>query len=638
MKRRHVATGAVALTTAIAMAGAGASMAHAAGNGSDTVRLTNSGRASLAQSTNLRTVGTAATSDSMSLMLQVPLRNEALRQRMLAKGSVISPAEYAKLFGASSSSLKKVSNWAKQQGMSVTSTDAASGIVAVRAPVRTVNESFSLKMQRVALGARTGLAPSVSPQVPRSLGISGVIGLSTVGVKHTGPTKIARQQAQGRSNGHTRSLPMTGKRDSRATAAPAAFGCVDYWGQALSVTAKKWSDMSNYQCGMTPKSLVKTYDASSAAKVKANIGILLWGNDKAAVAKANFLAGQTGSPKLTTYVDRSVPEGNLSNCGGAEEAHSEQALDVQSSHAIAPSASIYYYGAKDCSDASLLSTFQKAVNEHKVSTISMSWGGIETGQSAAFIKQWERTAGTAALTGISLFASTGDMGDESIKSGTIKPSQAKAVQYPASSQYFTAVGGTAVALTQAGGRKFTAGWANTLWDQPNQATTKGITQEPFPGNSVGAGGGVSKLFAQQPWQKGVVKGSTSKRALPDVSALADVATGIAFSPDGKYLYNGGGTSLASPIVGALVASSKTMNHKAIGNAAPYFYKLRGKGSILDVAGPANAKGAVLQPDSGNGYELEGIASTPDSLRTGSGWDNITGVGEPSKGFLSAFGR
>ena len=187
MKRRHIATGAVALTTAVAMAGAGASMAHAAGRSNDSVRLTNSGRTALPNYSKLQTLGTAARDTNLSLSMAVPLRNQALLDSMLAKGTVISPAEYARLFGASPASLKKVSDWAKQHGLKVTSTDAASGLVTVSAPVRTVNAAFSLRMQRVALGSHTGLAPDAAPLLPRSLAVTSVVGLSTITTRHTGP-------------------------------------------------------------------------------------------------------------------------------------------------------------------------------------------------------------------------------------------------------------------------------------------------------------------------------------------------------------------------------------------------------------------------------------------------------------------
>lgn len=620
MKRRHLVAGFVAVTTAIGTAGVGADMARAADD-SGSVRLSNSGRTAMAGHSMLRTAGSAGVLTGVDLILQVPLRNQARLNRLVAAGTVITPAQYSAQFGASTASLTKVAKWAKARGMKVTATSAATGTVSVTAPVGKVNAAFSLKMQKVKLGSRAGLAPSADPRVPKSLGVTGIVGLTTVSDRGTGPERTVRS-----------SISLTG---SNRTKLATASGCATYWGSKLAVSAKKWSNMSNVQCALSPQKLVKTYNASAAAKVTPKVGILLWDNDKSAKANANLIADYYKYPKLTTYVDRSVTAGSQAQCGGRDFA--EQNMDVQTTHAVAPKASIYYYGAKDCSDASLISIFAKAVKDHQVSTLSMSWGGSESGTTASFKQQYNRLAAQASLTGISLFASSGDMGDDSIQEGDTAPSQAKSVSFPASSPYFTAVGGTAVGLKSNGTRAFTQGWSNTLWSQPKGNSTSGITRLGFESNSVGAGGGISKDFAQPTWQKGKVTGSTTKRAVPDVAALADPATGAAFTPDGEYVYSAGGTSQASPLVAALVASSKAITKRKVGNAAPYFYKL-GSSSILDVNGKANTTGAVLGKADDGTYELEGINAPADSLRTKAKWDNVTGVGEPAgTGFLKAFG-
>lgn len=646
MKRRHIATGAVALTTAMAMAGTGASMAHAAGNGSDTVRLTNSGRTALPDHANLRTLGVASSSADVDLSIAVPLRNQALLNSFLAKGTVISPAQYKRLFGASPASLKKVSDWAAGQGLKVTAKDAAAGVVTVTAPVRTVNKAFSLKMERVALGSRTGLAPDNAPQLPKSLGVVDVAGLTTVSSRRTGPidTFGAKQplKSPSRSSQRTNS-PFSNSRalpGVKATAAATSPSCADYWGQHVAISASKFASTSNMMCGYSPQQAVKMYSASKASTVKGNIGILLWCSDKAAKTKANAISAAFQYPLLSTYSDQSAPESKAKSSACLQPDYSEQDMDVQTSHYMSPKSSITYYGASDSTDAALLSIFNKAVTQHTVSTISMSWGGDESGQTRSFKQQFDRTAARASVTGISLFASSGDMGDGSIQDGDTAPSRAKEPSYPATSPFFTAVGGTAAALNKAGTRQFTVGWSTSLWDQPSASSTRGITRYPFFANSVGAGGGVSRDYSQPVWQKGVVTGSTTKRTIPDVSAIADPATGLLLTFDGVYATTSGGTSQSSPLVAALVASSKALTGRKIGNAAPYIYKLRGTTNITDVkAVTAGKYGMVFgQSAKTKHYVLEGLAQPADSLRVKTGWDNVTGLGEPSGSFLTSFGK
>ncbi|MFC6704977.1 protease pro-enzyme activation domain-containing protein [Flexivirga alba] len=428
MKRRHVAAGAVALTTAIAMAGAGAGMAHAAGQGNDKVRLTNSGRTALPDHSNLRTLGVANSSANVDLSIAVPLRNQALLDSLLAKGTVISPAQYKSLFGASPSSLKKVSDWAKGQGLKVTSKDAASGVVTVAAPVRTVNKAFSLKMERVALGSNTGLAPNIDPQLPKSLGVLNVAGLTTVSSRHTGPIDTFGPQrsltSAPRSTQHTNS-PFSNSRampGAKATAAATSNECSNYWGQHVAVSALKFPSTSNMLCGYSPQQAVKLYNAGKASTAKSNIGILLWCSDAAAKSKANAISGYYKYPLLGTYNNQSAPESKAKGSACLNPDYGEQDMDVQTSHYMSPKSTITYYGASDSTDSALLSIFNKAVTQHTVSTISMSWGGDESGQSKSFKQQFDRTAARASVTGISLFASSGDMGDGSIKEGGTAPS------------------------------------------------------------------------------------------------------------------------------------------------------------------------------------------------------------------------
>lgn len=641
MKRRHIAAGAVALTTAIAMAGTGASVAHAAG--SDTVRLTNSGRSALPSHSNLRTLGVANSSANVDLSIAVPLRNQTLLNSLLAKGTVISPAQYRRLFGASPASLQKVSEWAMSHGLKVTSKDAAAGVVTVAAPVRAVNKAFALTMERVALGSHIGLAPNNDPQLPKSLGVIDVAGLTTVSSRHTGPidtfgTKraltTAPRSAQRTDSpfSHLRALP-----GAKATSATTSNACAAYWGQHVAVSASKFSSTSNAMCGYSPQQAVKLYNAGAASKVKANIGILLWCSDKAAQSKANTISTYYGYPKLANYSDQSAPV-NKTYCANSD-AYVEQDMDIQTSHYMSPQSAITYYGASDSSDSALLSIFNKAVTQHRVSTISMSWGGDESGQTKSFKQQFDRTAARASVTGISLFASSGDMGDGSIQDGDIRPSRAKEPGYPATSPFFTAVGGTAAAVNKAGTRQFTVGWSTSLWDQPSKSSTTGITRYPYFGNSVGAGGGVSRDYSQPAWQKGVVTGSTTKRTIPDVSAIADPATGLGLTFDGQYETTSGGTSQSSPLVAALVASSKALTGRRIGNAAPYFYKLRGTSNITDVkATTAGKYGMVFGQTSNGHFVLEGLQQPSDSLRVTTGWDDVTGLGEPSGSFLTSLGK
>jgi hypothetical protein len=99
------------------------------------------------------------------------------------------------------------------------------------------------------------------------------------------------------------------------------------------------------------------------------------------------------------------------------------------------------------------------------------------------------------------------------------------VEYPAASQYVTAVGGTSL-YTASNAR----GWTETAW--------------------AGAGSGCSKYISKPSWQ---VDTGCAKRAVADVSAVANPQTGLAVYGPGPLWSKWGGTSLASPVVAAAYA-------------------------------------------------------------------------------------
>src|SRR5262249_55988033 len=131
--------------------------------------------------------------------------------------------------------------------------------------------------------------------------------------------------------------------------------------------------------------------------------------------------------------------------------------------------------------------------------------------------------------GIGVFASSGDSGF--------------GVEFPASSQYVVAVGGTSLAKSSGTSR----GWVETAWN--------------------GAGSGCSGFISKPSWQKDT---GCSKRMEADVSAVADPNTGVAvyqtFGATGWVVY--GGTSVASPVVASIYAVT---GHAADANPAALSY-------------------------------------------------------------------
>ena len=643
MNRRRIAT-VTMVATAAAMFPAAASIASAADTGGGSSVLVGSGKVITGpkQSKVLRH-GNAPESTPMALSLVVPLPNQAQALALAAKGVVLSPAEYTRRFGASQASVDKAAAWAKANGFKVTYVSRDAGQVFVTANVGKVNRALGITMQRATLGSVSGLAPNADPRVAKSSGITAVSGLSTLSKKQPLNT-------QGLNSTRTTLRPTAKKVTPKANGTTdGSPNCADYWGDHLYPKAKKYSQMSNALCGYYPQDLQKIYGTSSVASQTPTLGILLWGNDPQILARTNEYMASAKFPQLASSRYKVFSSGKTvpSDCA-PDDVNVEQALDVQSTHAIAPNATIHYYDAGTCYDADLTASLQKMVTAHQVSTISMSFGtGSDAGETAASKAAWDRPLLQAQLTGISTFASSGDQGNNS----TLNSDGSQGVGLPASSNYTTAVGGTAIGLSSGGAQTVAAGWENRYLYQANtdNATFQDVTFTKRFLPVSGAGGGQSASYAQPTWQKGKV-GSYTRRAVPDVSALADPSTGYTIHVNdntseggGQAVYfSVGGTSLASPIVAALVGIAKKKNNVSIGLAAPYFYKLAGTSAIKDINYPGKAGVFYNVGDAdGNlvpkvGYQV-GLDAKPENLVSAPNWDNVTGVGTPNGlSFINAF--
>jgi len=214
------------------------------------------------------------------------------------------------------------------------------------------------------------------------------------------------------------------------------------------------------------------------------------------------------------------------------------------------------------------------------------------------------------------------------------------VNYPASSPYVIAVGGTKLTLTEAKARA-----SETVWNEGGK------------GEKSAGGGGCSWLFSAPSWQTAVPDwdsvgcgtGEESRRAVADVAADADPHTGVAIYDSVPYYYAPGssvapgwvtigGTSVASPIVAslfALVGGSQGVEYPAA-----TLYSHLGGASLYDVTSGGNGKcdGAYINGCTGS------MSESPLSLsdcgkgvlicNAGPGYDGPTGVGAPAG--LAAF--
>ena len=240
----------------------------------------------------------------------------------------------------------------------------------------------------------------------------------------------------------------------------------------------------------------------------------------------------------------------------------EISLDLDMVSAVCPNCRVLLVEA----NSSYMSDLGKAVNTAAslgASAISNSYGGGEySGETVDESSYYNHP-------GINVTVSSGDNG--------------YGVEFPAASQYVTAVGGTSLTKSTTN----TRGWAETAWS--------------------GAGSGCSAYEPKPAWQSTPV--GCSGRVVADVSADADPNTGVAVYDSLRYQgYSGwmvfGGTSVASPVVASVDALSST----ARGLSFPYV----NSSQFFDVVGGQNGTCSVT-------FLCDAVA----------GYDGPTGIGTPN---------
>ncbi|MEV0132615.1 S53 family peptidase [Dactylosporangium sp. NPDC050688] len=519
-------------------------------------------------------------------------------------------------FGAPPARVARVTTWAKRAGLQVTGLDETGSQLTVTGTARAVGAAFSVGLRTDTNHGVRALTATGTPRVPAKVrsDVQAVMGLTPRAAKPLSVRPVAAVQ-------------------------PLADGqyCSTYFGEwnKGSVPQKYPGKQSNMLCGYNGPQLRSMYGLGANDRGQGQTIVIVGAYHQAtALADANKTFATNGVPQLPAdrfVVKQYAPQSTVAGCDvGAW--NMEQALDIQAAHTIAPDAKIVYAAAPDCTK--LPDTVAKVVADASIDTtiISNSWG-ITTGEpnDQPYLTAVNNIMARAALLGIGTYVSSGDAGDNSGVPG----SNGASVLFPASSPWVTAVGGTSTAV---GGQNQVL--FNTGWSSAANRLTGGTWQRVNPPFIGGAGGGTSAYFAKPSWQANT---PGTRRSVPDISALADPFTGfyVGWTAGGQYRAGPiGGTSLAAPIVASLaaVAQGKAGNGFVIGLAAPVLYGKAAAGVpiVTDVTHVgAGVWTTAISADSPQGDYLIDLDAGTQSLRTGPGYDQITGLGVPGPAFLTA---
>jgi kumamolisin len=289
------------------------------------------------------------------------------------------------------------------------------------------------------------------------------------------------------------------------------------------------------------------------------------------------------------------------------DADAEVVLDVEVAGGAAPGAKIAVYFAQ-FTDAGWVEALTKAIHDRKrrPSVISISWGWSELERVGQFawtpqvLSEVDTVLKEAASLGVTVLAASGDDGStDGLDDGVVH------VDYPASSSYVTACGGTTL-VAKDGVRE-----REVVWGDGTRAEGGGST-----------GGGVSEFFPLPAWQAGanVPPGASTGRSgggVPDVAAVADARTGYAQYMDGEW-FTDGGTSAVAPLWAGLIARFNQQLAASGGRRVGYLNPL--------LYGGVGASDAFHDVTSGSNATLD---SLPHAYTARRGWDCCTGWGAPN---------
>jgi subtilase family serine protease len=421
----------------------------------------------------------------------------------------LTPATYAARFGMAASDIASAEAWLRQQGFTVTSVNNSRNRITFSGTAGQVASAFGASLHTYTTSATAGhpatshYAPSVDLTIPAALApvVSAVGNLSDF-----------------------RPHPHVKLQAPRAT--------------------PKFTSAQTGENFLTPGDVATLYDiapATGAGYTGTGQTIVIVGQSAIETSDLSNFQTAAGLPaKLPTQI--LVPGTGTSTInpgGSSDEDEVESDIDLEYSNAIAQGATIdFIYTGSNTNDGAF-DALQYAVDNkstYPASIISSSYGTCEPLLGSSSYAQLNAILEQAASQGQTVIAAAGDSGstdcDGEYSSSDAAANEQRAVDYPASSQYVTGMGGTEfpVADIAPDSSYFAAAGTSDLissaksyipeqvWNDDAGDVSLGSTS-PSPISS--GGGGVSIYTPLPSWQTGVPGiPISSYRMVPDIALYA----------------------------------------------------------------------------------------------------------------------
>jgi subtilase family serine protease len=437
----------------------------------------------------------------------------------------LTPEQYADRFGLNTADIAKVTLWLENSGFSNIEAARSRAWVSFSGTVGQAEAAFHTEIHTYVLNGQPHLANTANPQLPKALEavVESVRGLHDF---HMKPHFTS-------SSGTTYLVP-------------------DDWETIYDVKRL-------YSAGLDGSPLGdQTYS------------IVVVGQSVVQLSDIDAFRAAAGLPMKDPTI--LVPPGDSGPQSGNANDEAESDLDLEWAGAIAKNANILFVTASSADNA-----VAYAIDNDVAPILSTSYGACEPDLAAGEFTTQNNLFAQAAAVGMTVVAAAGNAGAADCDTGTIA-TRGLAVDFPASSQYVTGIGGTEF-LTSGGsyfsstnnnaGGSATSYIPEVVWNDSNQAAT---------------GGGVSILVAKPSWQTGVGVPNDGFRDVPDIAFTASKKVdGLLICSAGSctsgFLNSSsaptvsGGTSAGPPVFSGVLALLVQLTGTPVGLLNPNLYSL-----------------------------------------------------------------
>jgi subtilase family serine protease len=526
----------------------------------------------------------ADTTKEIAVVLVLPLKDARAAQAFVDHVSkagdplyrqYLTPEQFASSYGASEADYRDLQHWAGSNGLQVGEESTSHSTLTVRGTIGQFERLFNAQIDNYrSPQGEEFFAASTDAVVPTAVAskVLGVVGLSG-GVQKAPLVKIGKKLGE---------QPATVRSDVTGGTGPGG--------------------------------------AYSAADLRNAYGIPSFGGSALQTVAVFEQGGFFASDVRKYELENSLPDvpvkfrsvNGATNLVSDQNVELEAVLDIDMIIGVNSSVKevLVYGDGIDSFGVALLDALADVASDNRAQTLSISYGADEVLQGDTQIAAEGQLFLQLAAQGISVFASSGDLGAYGHTEGQSDASLN--VIDPGAQPNVTSVGGTTLYLNP------DSQWGyEEVW---NELGTIG---------GGASGGGVSSYWPlpsyqqQTGWETGN-GGSATNRNMPDVAAVGDPYTGVAvYSRINGGWFEVGGTSVSAPVwagyVSQLNCATQTVGQGRVGffNPNAYHFAEFNLGLMIDITNGSN--GDALTNEGLQGY-YAGVLY--DNC---SGWGSINGL-------------